>query len=75
RELVVWLPEEEKPRGVIRSLSYRVRSGDSLARIANRFGVEIADIEKWNQINRRNYLQPGQQLKLFVDVTRLNSQS
>lgn len=75
RALVVWLPEDEKPSGVIRSLSYRVRSGDSLARIANRFGVKITDIEKWNQISRQNYLQPGQQLKLFVDVTRLNSQS
>ncbi|MDX1706215.1 LysM peptidoglycan-binding domain-containing protein [Pseudidiomarina sp.] len=75
KQLVVWLPEKQKPSGVVRSVSYKVRSGDSLARIANRFSVTIADIEKWNQISRSSYLQPGQQLKLLVDVTRLNSQS
>ncbi|WP_141656113.1 LysM peptidoglycan-binding domain-containing protein [Pseudidiomarina woesei] len=75
KKLVVWLPHSEKPAGVVRSLNYKVRSGDSLARIASRFNVSITDIEKWNQINRNNYLQPGQQLKLYVDVTRLNTQS
>ena len=75
KQLVVWLPQAEKPSGVLRNLNYKVRSGDSLARIAARFSVTIADIEKWNQISRNNYLQPGQQLKLQVDVTRLNTQS
>lgn len=73
QKLAVWLQEARQPRtnGVIRSVSYRVRSGDSLARIAGRFNVTITDIEKWNQITRSAYLQPGQQLKLFVDVTNL----
>lgn len=75
KTLVVWLPHSEQPSGIVRSVNYKVRSGDSLARIASRFNVTINDIEKWNQISRKNYLQPGQELKLFVDVTRLNSQS
>ncbi|SDB13182.1 membrane-bound lytic murein transglycosylase D [Pseudidiomarina indica] len=75
KTLVVWLPHSEQPAGVVRSVNYKVRSGDSLARIASRFNVRIQDIEKWNQISRNNYLQPGQELKLLVDVTRLNSQS
>ncbi|EWH12101.1 membrane-bound lytic murein transglycosylase [Catenovulum agarivorans DS-2] len=52
-----------------RKVKYKVRSGDSLARIAQKFRVTISDIENWNKISRRNYLQPEQQLVLHVDVT------
>lgn len=52
-----------------RKVKYKVRSGDSLARIAQKFKVTISDIENWNKISRRNYLQPEQQLVLHVDVT------
>ncbi|MEX1220865.1 MAG: LysM peptidoglycan-binding domain-containing protein [Idiomarina sp.] len=77
QKLAIWLSEAPQVTpnnraGVIRGLSYRVRQGDSLARIAGRFNVTIAEIEKWNKISRLAYLQPGQQLKLFVDVTNLN---
>lgn len=54
-----------------RTVTYKVRKGDSLARIAQRFSVSVADIEKWNKINSSNYLQPGQQLKLVVDPTQV----
>ncbi|MES9855145.1 MAG: LysM peptidoglycan-binding domain-containing protein [Sedimenticola sp.] len=50
------------------SINYRVRKGDSLARIAQRFKITVADLRKWNTLPSR-YLQPGQRLKLFVDVT------
>ncbi|WP_037376250.1 lytic transglycosylase [Sedimenticola selenatireducens] len=49
------------------SLRYRVRKGDSLALIAQRFNVTISDLRKWNTLEGR-YLQPGQRLQLFVDV-------
>jgi membrane-bound lytic murein transglycosylase D len=54
---------------VMRNITYKVRSGDSLARIANKFNISIKDIERWNRLSRKNYLQPGQRLKLSVDVT------
>jgi len=54
---------------VIRKVSYKVRKGDSLHRIASRFNVDVSDILKWNSLNVKNYLQPGQALVLFVDVT------
>ncbi|HET8903299.1 MAG TPA: LysM peptidoglycan-binding domain-containing protein [Saccharospirillum sp.] len=57
-------------REVVRKVGYVVRSGDSLYRIANRFNVRIADIQNWNTIGQE-YLQPGQHLTLYVDVTRL----
>lgn len=57
-------------REIIRQVGYRVRPGDSLARIAQKFNVSIANIEAWNGINRKKYLQPGQSLTLYVDITR-----
>ncbi|WOH38252.1 LysM peptidoglycan-binding domain-containing protein [Thalassotalea fonticola] len=56
---------------IMRNINYKVRSGDSLARIANKFNVRIADIEKWNNLKRSKYLQPGQLLKLSVNITSI----
>jgi membrane-bound lytic murein transglycosylase D len=47
-----------------------VRKGDSLARISSRFKVTVTDLRKWNTLRKDRYLQPGQRLKLYVDVTR-----
>ena len=54
---------------IMRNITYRVRRGDSFARIADKFNVKISDIERWNSLSRKDYLQPGQMLKLSVDVT------
>ncbi|WP_057831567.1 lytic transglycosylase [Colwellia sp. TT2012] len=54
---------------IIRNITYKVRRGDSFARIADKFNVRIRDIERWNNLDRKKYLQPGQRLKLSVDVT------
>ncbi|RHW77011.1 LysM peptidoglycan-binding domain-containing protein [Colwellia sp. RSH04] len=59
----------ETEQAIMRNITYRVRRGDSFARIADKFNVKIADIERWNNLNRKKYLQPGQRLKLSVDVT------
>lgn len=56
-------------QAIMRNITYKVRSGDSLARIADKFNVRISDIERWNSLKRNKYLQPGQRLKLSVDVT------
>ena len=50
------------------SVHYRVRMGDSLSTIAQRFRVRVADLRKWNTLQEQ-YIQPGQHLKLYVDVT------
>ncbi len=73
KNLVIWVnqvSDSQRKNAVMRSLTYTVRSGDSLARIASKFKVKIGDIQRWNQINPNKYLQPGQKLKLYVDVTR-----
>jgi len=48
------------------SITYKVKRGDSFARIANKFNVSIKNIEMWNNLTRKEYLQPGQ--KLIIDV-------
>jgi len=73
KTLVVWLDNESKGQrkdAVMRTLTYTVRNGDSLARIAGKFNVKVSDLQKWNQAKLKKYLQPGQKLKIFVDVTR-----
>ncbi len=50
------------------SVRYRVRKGDSLFSIAERFQVSVADLRKWNSLPSK-YLQPGQKINLYVDQT------
>lgn len=73
KNLVVWVNQisaQQTDNSIMRKLTYTVRNGDSLSRIASKFKVTVADIAKWNSLNKKRFLQPGQKLKLFVDVTR-----
>lgn len=55
---------------VIRRINYRVRRGESLSVIANRFNVSVGEIRNWNEsIAGQKYLQPGDRITLYVDVT------
>jgi membrane-bound lytic murein transglycosylase D len=51
-----------------RAVSYKVRSGDTLSRIAQVFGVTVSDLVNWNGISKQSTLRPGQ--KLTVNVRR-----
>jgi membrane-bound lytic murein transglycosylase D len=51
-----------------RSVSYQVRSGDTLSRIAQVFGVTVSDLVNWNGISKHATLRVGQ--KLTVNVNR-----
>lgn len=77
QKLVIWKNQaktsnknKQSANAVMRSITYKVRNGDSLARIAQKFKVSVNDIAKWNKLDMKQYLQPGQSLKLYVDVTR-----
>ncbi|WP_448248559.1 LysM peptidoglycan-binding domain-containing protein [Thalassotalea agariperforans] len=76
QKLVIWQKAPSQfnrsntaEQAVMRNITYKVRKGDSFARIAGKFNVSISDIERWNNLSRKNYLQPGQKLKLSVDIT------
>ena len=78
QKLAIWLADDKlhnpspnnghRPN-IVKKLNYRVRKGDSLSRIAQKFNVNVAQLTKWNQLERRRYLQPGQSLTVFVDIT------
>ena len=76
QKLVVWTGKNQssvaslsqtRPSNALHALRYTVRKGDSLYLIASRFNVKVSDIKRWNQVGK--YLQPGQKLKLYVDIT------
>jgi membrane-bound lytic murein transglycosylase D len=54
--------------GGSRPVSYQVRSGDTLSRIAKVFGVTVSDLVNWNGISKHSTLRVGQ--KLTVNVRR-----
>lgn len=58
------------PTDRVSKIRYTVRSGDSLARISKKFNVTIKQLQKWNSKARGKYLQPGQTLTVYVDITR-----
>jgi membrane-bound lytic murein transglycosylase D len=53
----------------MREITYVVRRGDSLSSIARRFKVTVDKLVEWNTGAADKYLQPGQRLKMVVDVT------
>ena len=53
------VPEPAPADGV-----YRVRSGDTLASIARRFGVSAGDLATVNRIKNANQIRPGQVIEL-----------
>ncbi len=55
---------------IVRKVNYRARRGDSVGKIANRFKVKPSEIEKWNGLATGHTLQPGENLIVYVDVTK-----
>jgi len=53
----------------MREITYVVRRGDSLSSIARRFNVSVNKLVEWNAGAANKYLQPGQRLKMVVDIT------
>ena len=59
-------------------LRYRVRSGDYLGKIAEKYGVGVSSLKRWNNL-RSNNLRIGQYLTIYprkpVEVTSRNTAS
>ncbi|MDH3715244.1 MAG: LysM peptidoglycan-binding domain-containing protein [Gammaproteobacteria bacterium] len=82
QKLVLWVSSGEVPPvtssrislpadQAVQRINYVVRQGDSLSRIASRFRVSVGDLRRWNESRLRGkYLQPGQQLRVYIDVRR-----
>lgn len=62
------LDKREKPLPKLTTsdaqVRYRVRSGDYLGKIANKYGVKVSQIKRWNNM-RSNNLKIGQRLTIY----------
>ena len=58
-------PSAAKPSERPVSVTYEVRSGDSLWRISNRFSVTVADLQRWNSLSPEQSLRQGQKLTVY----------
>jgi membrane-bound lytic murein transglycosylase D len=78
QKLVVWTKQSVPGNamvgsGTTRKLNYTVRTGDSLYLIASRFRITVSDLARWNNIDIKKILRPGQKLTMYVDVTAQSS--
>jgi LysM repeat protein len=55
--------------------TYRVQSGDTLTRIAARFGVTVSALQKHNNISNPNSIRIGQLLKVPISTRSSNVES
>ncbi len=47
-------------------VTYIVKKGDTLYKIAGIYGVTVDDLVRWNGIKNRNLIYPGQELKIYL---------
>ncbi len=45
-------------------ITYKVRRGDTLSRIASRYGTSSSSIARWNNISYNSLIHPGQRLTI-----------
>ena len=54
----------------VQRITYVVRAGDSLSRIATTFRVNVKELMTWNKLRSANSIRAGQKLVMFVDDAR-----
>ncbi|SHK60126.1 LysM peptidoglycan-binding domain-containing protein [Rhodothermus profundi] len=63
QQLVLYLSEPVTPERIV----YRVRRGDTLSEIAQRFGVSVRDLKRWNNLSS-NTIRVGQRLTIYPEA-------
>ena len=67
-------PSSSKPTKQM-SVTVTVQSGDTLAKIGNRYGVSVANLVKWNNISNPNLIWVGQKLTVRLNVGKVTPNS
>ena len=55
--------------------NYVVRRGDSLAKIARRYGVTVKDLLRWNNLKVNGIIYPGQTIRILAETESVANQS
>jgi len=53
-------------------MTYKVRSGDTLSEIADKFNVSVRQLMSWNRMRQSTSLRAGQKLVVYADPRRVN---
>jgi membrane-bound lytic murein transglycosylase D len=53
-------------------MTYKVRSGDTLSEIADKFNVSVNQLMSWNRMRQATSLRAGQKLVVYADPRRLS---
>ncbi len=56
---------EARPKPAPRKIIYKVRKGDTLFTIAQRYKVSMRQLRKWNKLGPRSVLKVGQKLVIY----------
>jgi membrane-bound lytic murein transglycosylase D len=71
QELVLHVPRGKKVKGATllaaansKATSYTVRKGDTLSAISRRFRVQLTDLLRWNNLNSKSRIFPGDRLQI-----------
>ena len=59
-------PETGAPR--FRRVTYKVRRGETVASLAERFEVSASQLRRWNELPKNRPLKPGRELLVFVPL-------
>lgn len=49
-----------------REVTYKVKSGDNLGKIADKFNIRLKDLRSWNNLKYTSLIKPGRKLTIFV---------
>ena len=49
-------------------ITYQIKNGDTLNKIANKFAVSTKDILSWNKVKNESYIHPGQELTIYLSA-------
>jgi membrane-bound lytic murein transglycosylase D len=60
------------PPGESARMTYKVRSGDTLSEIAEKFNVSVRQLMTWNGLQSSSKLYAGQRIVVYVDPRRVN---
>ena len=66
--------EEHSEKSESKAVTHTVRRGESLGKIANKYGVTVSDLRNWNGISGNN-IQVGQKLKVSGSKSKSSGKS
>ncbi len=53
-----------------RAISYRIKRGDTLASISNRYGVSMANLQDWNKLSNPGDIVAGRAMTIYLPRSR-----